>query len=772
MTSSRSRSRSRRPKTTLRRIAASPFAKGTAVSLGLGLGLVSQRVLADVPPSTSASRTRAVEERAAHGRELVVLDARVPYADALAAAARGRAEVVRLDPARDPIAQITAALAERHDLTAVHLVAHGGPGYLELGGRVLGLAHLEARREELARWFQVAPFERRPDLLVYGCDVARGDAGRRFVEGLASLARADVAASTDRTGGALAGGNWFLEAAVGIVDAELPFAADVAERYPSTLDVIPVHSLEDSGPGTLREAVAFANANEGHDVIVFTNAAYCGSGADASICGNPGSLVDGGFVTDGTVTGTLSLNSRLVIGDSVTILGPGPDLLTIDGQNEHGHFIAYAFSEISGVTLTHGISERGGAIYAGAGSEIVLSDVRLVDNQAGYGGAIAIDPYSEGVWLEGCVVSGNQASYDGGAIAVVEGGPKYGGTRDATVSITESVLSGNVAGGSGGAVAAKYNFFVRDSTLSGNAAGHGGAATFVAPPFITKYEPNLVVVNTTISGNAADFVGGVSVQVGATGGIFQSTITDNHSSSEGAGGVGTYALAGGTFVLSGTIVSGNTAIAEGADGGAASVPLDVDVMEGGPFRQLPIATNSLIGVIDGFVGVAPGRPNIFGEDPLLGPLQGNGGPTETHALGEASPARDTGSTESDLEEIASAFGLEVEFDQRGLGHPRVLGGRADIGAFEAVPFVPPGGGGGGGGGGDGDGGLGGGGGGGGGAMGGGDDGCGCTVAGGAPAPAAPVTTGLVSAIGAAIAGWRLRRRRTAGPARRDPSENE
>ncbi len=59
------------------------------------------------------------------------------------------------------------------------------------------------------------------------------------------------------------------------------------------------------------------------------------------------------------------------------------------------------------------------------------------------------------------------------------------------------------------------------------------------------------------------------------------------------------------------------------------------------------------------------------DDPQLGPLQNNGGPTLTHALSAASPAIDMG---DNLPGLAS--------DQRGLGFARVAGGAADIGAFE------------------------------------------------------------------------------------------
>ena len=82
-------------------------------------------------------------------------------------------------------------------------------------------------------------------------------------------------------------------------------------------------------------------------------------------------------------------------------------------------------------------------------------------------------------------------------------------------------------------------------------------------------------------------------------------------------------------------------------------------------------------------------PGTIQDDPLLGPLQNNGGTTETHALGAGSPALDAGNNDA---------GFDV--DQRGPGFARVFNGRADIGAIEMQPersdtifadgFEPPG----------------------------------------------------------------------------------
>jgi hypothetical protein len=64
-------------------------------------------------------------------------------------------------------------------------------------------------------------------------------------------------------------------------------------------------------------------------------------------------------------------------------------------------------------------------------------------------------------------------------------------------------------------------------------------------------------------------------------------------------------------------------------------------------------------------------PDTIRGDPLLSPLQNNGGPTSTHALSAGSPAIDHGNNAASLQD-----------DQRGNGFPRVVGTNADIGAFE------------------------------------------------------------------------------------------
>jgi hypothetical protein len=72
-------------------------------------------------------------------------------------------------------------------------------------------------------------------------------------------------------------------------------------------------------------------------------------------------------------------------------------------------------------------------------------------------------------------------------------------------------------------------------------------------------------------------------------------------------------------------------------------------------------------------GYLNGTGDQINTNPLLGPLQNNGGPTFTHQLLPGSPAIDTGDPN---------FTPPPFCDQRGPGFPRVVNGRIDKGSFE------------------------------------------------------------------------------------------
>ena len=100
------------------------------------------------------------------------------------------------------------------------IISHGASGTVQLGD---GMLTTETLRASTAIWEQIGQsLSADADILLYGCNVAQGQSGRTFLDRLARITNADVAASTDITG---AGGNWVLEANSGDIEAALPTEA-------------------------------------------------------------------------------------------------------------------------------------------------------------------------------------------------------------------------------------------------------------------------------------------------------------------------------------------------------------------------------------------------------------------------------------------------------------------------------------------------------------------------------------------------------------------
>jgi Ca2+-binding RTX toxin-like protein len=144
------------------------------------------------------------------------------------------ARVFVLDSARDGVAQIGEVLDGASDIAAIHILSHGTSGGLQLGSTRLDMQTLGLHAEALRSWGEALGTD--ADLLLYGCDVADGEWGAAFVEDLAALTGADVAASTDRTGAAALGGDWILEASTGPIESATLFAAGAPASFQQVLD--------------------------------------------------------------------------------------------------------------------------------------------------------------------------------------------------------------------------------------------------------------------------------------------------------------------------------------------------------------------------------------------------------------------------------------------------------------------------------------------------------------------------------------------------------
>jgi hypothetical protein len=439
---------------------------------------------------------------------------------------------------------------------------------------------------------------------------------------------------------------------------------------------ITVTNTNDSGPGSLRQALI--DANDG-DTINFA------------------------------VTGTIGLTSgELLVNKNVTITGPGNATLAMDGNftSRVFHIGSGKTVSMSGLTLTNGSAgfENGGGILND--HAMLTIDNCAVQNssaQSGYGGGIYNDGFEGNAALTvlNSTVRLNHAAYAGGGIYNDAGG----GT--ATVTIMNSTVDANSAaydslpfgGGQGGGI---YNddgtMMITGSVVSNNYAGMAG------PNFptgtgggISNYG-TMTITDSTVRNNQV-FFGGGGIDNGGTLTITGSTISGNVASGQHDGQpVGSAGGIAGTVTLTNSTLSGNSAPLSGGglegggviknctvsgngNGGISTSGIDIgntilNNNSGANIDGTAISLGYNISSDDGG-GNLTGPGDQINTDPMIGPLQNNGGPTLTHALLPHSPAINAGDPN---------FTPPPFSDQRGSPFVRVFNGRIDIGAFEVQPL--------------------------------------------------------------------------------------
>jgi hypothetical protein len=259
-----------------------------------------------------------------------------------------------------------------------------------------------------------------------------------------------------------------------------------------------VANTNDDGPGSLREAIAEANANLQDDTIIF----------DPIIFSSSQTIV----LTTGELRVLRDLNLPTGTVYSLSIVGPGSDLLTIDANNQSRIlFSDYGVDiAINGLTLKHGFAVRGGAIYAKG--DVDISNSVITENSAagwtdefgthpeGSGGGI----FAVGIVIHNSTLSNNTAS----GIVRTHGNPNIGdigtsGRGGAVYSFggqfVNCTFNNNIARGissptagegrtgagggfaSGGAIFSEFSGTVINSRFIDNAAlaGNGGSVVTV-----------------------------------------------------------------------------------------------------------------------------------------------------------------------------------------------------------------------------------------------------------------------------------------------------
>jgi hypothetical protein len=371
-------------------------------------------------------------------------------------------------------------------------------------------------------------------------------------------------------------------------------------------NIITVTNTNDSGPGSLRQALADAN--------------------------------DGDTINFAAWPGTIGLTSgELLVARSITISGPGAENLAVNGNAKNRVFhVTGGNVTISGLTITNGNAsgiQRGGGIYNDH-STLTVNNSTINGNVAG--GGIYNDGQSSGaatLQINNSIINAN--SNDG-----IDNYAAYGGY--AAAQINSSSITAN-PGGAIWSVACLENSCgqatvqVDSSTLSGNLGG----GIFADP------RTHLVVANSTLSGNGVAVTNYDSIFT-----ISISNSTLNESSTSGAD----------ISNEAGVITIDNTVLKVGPSGHS------IVNIGGGHVISLGYNLSS-----DDGGGYLNGPGDQINTDPILGPLQDNGGPTFTHALLPSSPALNAGDPN---------FTPPPFFDQRGSGFDRVRNGRLDVGSFE------------------------------------------------------------------------------------------
>jgi hypothetical protein len=164
---------------------------------------------------------------------IVFIDAAVPDYQTLIAGLPDNSTYFVLNAQKDGVAQIEQYLAGYSNLNSIQILSHGSQGSLYLGNAVLSNKTLKQYQEQLSNIG--SHLKDTGDILLYGCNVAQGDAGLQFIDALAKATGADVAASNDITGSATLGGNWQLEASTGAIESTLTLSNNTLNSYSGIL---------------------------------------------------------------------------------------------------------------------------------------------------------------------------------------------------------------------------------------------------------------------------------------------------------------------------------------------------------------------------------------------------------------------------------------------------------------------------------------------------------------------------------------------------------
>ena len=508
--------------------------------------------------TAAAHLVRAADPGANDGKkEVVFVDTSLANYQALEAGVRAGVAIVEFDGAADGLAQIAQWAQNNTGYDAIHILSHGSEGMLNLGTTVLDEAALasESVKAELADIGHA--LNAGGDLLLYGCDVAAGSDGQLFLNDLARLTGADVAASTDATGAADLGGNWTLEAHVGKIETRalsIDSYEGLMEVFVFTASNVPgnTQSLTRVAEGYTLTISADSGSLIGYRVLAGGSGIYSMNGFGA----------DGGTITISAPVGYTFDFTRIYVAFTGQI---GNTYLTetrVDGST-----YTIPFNQAGSVNFGKGIvkveisAPLNAALqnlgFANIKQIPVVTDpnISITSTSTGIGGAYKIGDTITAQWNN--TASGDNSS---GIIAATFDFSQFGGSATVTGTNVNGIWSASYTVTAGNIDAVNRNVTVRASNGSITTTGTDSTNLTIdniAPTITTgqialagatgtggayKIGDTVTVTwnNTTAGDNNSDVISGVAVDFSQFGG---STVAATN--------------AGGIWSASYTITAGN-----------------------------------------------------------------------------------------------------------------------------------------------------------------------------------------------------------------------
>ncbi|MEG3941640.1 DUF4347 domain-containing protein, partial [Microcoleus sp. S36b_A3] len=296
-------------------------------------------------------------------KSLVVVDSRVENYEQLIGGVKAGTEVFILSETRGAIEQITEILGQRHNINSLHVVSHGREAAIAIGPAEFNLDNLETHSHQLQQWGK--SLSKSASILLYGCNIAAGKSGLKFIQKISEFTGANIAASNNLTGSAALGGDWELEITTGQINAEVAFEKKVLENYKSVLATLAAEEFKNStviGPW----------------IYGVGNPTTANPGLTAGSTPNPSGVIPALGTGDALGTGTLRLTSN-AFGQSAFAIYNNPISAT-EGLRVTFDFFAYNRGNVPDVN---------GATDGADGISFFLIDGTATPTKAGgFGGSL------------------------------------------------------------------------------------------------------------------------------------------------------------------------------------------------------------------------------------------------------------------------------------------------------------------------------------------------------------------------------------------------